>query len=118
MKRDALIYKVLTLEQWSDFQEEGVFFGSPVDKADGYIHLSCVSELKATLDKWYADQATVALLQIEAAAIEAALKYEVSRGGVEFPHLYAELPMSAVGTVWVVSSDKGAYTLPTDLNAN
>ena len=118
MKRDAHIYKVLTLDQWTNFQAADRFSGSPVDLADGYIHLSCASELKATLDKWYADQSTVALLQVEAAAIEAALKYEASRGGVEFPHLYAELPMSAIGTVWLVSPEAGGYRLPTDLKAN
>ena len=118
MKRDRYIYKALTLDQWAGFQEGQIFSGSPVDAADGYIHLSCVPELKATLDKWYADQAQVVLLQIEAARVEADLKYEVSRGGVEFPHLFAELPMSAVGQVWVVSSDSEVYTLPLDLKAN
>ena len=118
MKRDRYIYKVLTLDQWADFQASDAFSGSPVDVADGYIHLSCASELKATLDKWYAEQTTVVLLQIEAAAIEAGLNYEVSRGGVEFPHLYADLPLSAVGTVWLVSPEEGGYRLPTDLKAN
>ena len=118
MKRDTYIYKVLTLDQWADFQAKGVFSGSPVDVTDGYIHLSCVPELKATLDKWYADQTSVALLQIESEAIDAGLKYELSRGGVEFPHLYADLPLSAVGTVWLVSPEEDGYRLPTDLKAN
>ena len=118
MKRDAYIYKVLTLNQWTDFQAESVFQGSPVDKADGYIHMSCMPELKETLDKWYVDQPTVAVLQIEAAAIDEALKYEVSRGGVEFPHLFADLPLSSVGTVWLVSPDADGYRLPKDLKAN
>ena len=118
MKRDARIYKVLTLDQWADFEAKDVFSGSPVDVADGYIHLSCASELKATLDKWYADQPIVVLLQIEAEAIETELKYEVSRGGVAFPHLYADLPLSAVGTVWLVSPEEDGYRLPTDLKAN
>ena len=118
MKRDAYIYKVLTPPQWAAFQANDVFSGSPVDVADGFIHLSCAPELKATLDKWYADQPTVVLLQIEADAIAAELKYEVSRGGVEFPHLYAALPMSVVGQVWLVSPDADGYRLPTDLKAN
>ena len=117
MKRDRYIYKALTSDQWTKFQVDQNFTGSPVDLADGYIHMSCAAELKATLDKWYADVAKVALLQIEAAAIDADLKYEVSRGGAEFPHLFADLPMSAVGQVWVVSSDTGVYTLPNDLTS-
>lgn len=117
MSRDRYIYKALTPEQWAAFQTTKIFTGSPVDVADGYIHLSCASELKATLDKWYAQQTEVALLQVKAEAIEVDLKYEVSRGGVEFPHLYADLAMTAVGQVWVVSPDGGVYSLPTDLNS-
>ena len=117
-KRDRSIYKVLTQTQWARFQSRGVFRGSPADLEDGYIHLSRASQLKATLDKWYAQYAEVALLEIEAAKIEAGLKYEVSRGGAEFPHLFADLPMSAVGRVWLVSPDAGVYRLPDNLNPN
>lgn len=116
--RDAYIYKILTLEQWAAFQTEHDFAGSPVDLSDGYIHMSCVPELKETMDKWYADQDEVALLQVEAAKIEGDLKYEVSRGGAEFPHLFAELPIDAVKHVWLVSPDAGVYTLPDDVAAN
>jgi len=115
MKRDPFIYKALTLDQWAEFQSDEVFRGSPVDVADGYIHMSCGSELKETLDKWYADQTQIALIEIEAAEIDVDLKYEVSRGGVEFPHLYADLPLSSVAKVWLVSPDAGVYRLPSDL---
>ena len=118
MKRDRYIYKALTTDQWASFQADQVFTGSPVDLADGYIHMSGAAQLKETLDKWYAEQAEVVLLQIDAAAIDADLKYEVSRGGLEFPHLFADLPMSVVGQVWVVSPVAGVYTLPTDLTAS
>ena len=117
MGRDKYIYKALTPEQWARFQTQAVFEGSPVDVADGYIHLSCAPELKATLDKWYGDDVQVILCQIEASAVETNLKYEVSRGGVEFPHVYADLPLSAVQKVWVVSAEAGVYSLPTDLKA-
>lgn len=118
MKRDHYIYKVLTLDQWGTFKVNNVFTGSPVDIQDGYIHMSCVAQLKETLDKWYADQGQVALLQIEASVIESDLKYEVSRGGAEFPHLFADLPMTSVRKVWLVSPEGGVYSLPNDLTAN
>lgn len=118
MKRDRYIYKVLTTDQWAAFQQEQVFTGSPVDKSDGFIHLSCADQLKVTLDKWYADQNEVVLLQIEASAIDADLKYEVSRGGAEFPHLFADLPFSSIGQVWLASPDAQGYSLPDDLTAN
>jgi len=118
MKRDRLIYKVLTKGQWNQFQRDGVFKGSPVDFADGYIHLSCASQLKVTLDKYYADQTDVTILQVDAMKISADLKYEVSRGGDEFPHLFADLPMTAIGQLWLVSPENEAYTLPSDLHPN
>ena len=118
MSRDKYIYKALTQPQWAGFQNSILFTGSPADLADGFIHLSCADQLKATLDKWYADQKEVALLQIEAEFIAADLKYEISRGGAAFPHLYADLPMTAVRQVWVVSPDAGVYRLPSDLKAN
>ena len=116
--RDAFIYKILTLDQWETFQTEFNFKGSPVDLSDGYIHMSCVPELKETMDKYYADQDEVALLKVEAAAIEANLKYEISRGGAEFPHLFADMPIEAVKHVWLVSSEDGVYSLPKDVTAN
>lgn len=118
MKRDCYIYKALTKEQWAVFQLNAVFTGSPVDIQDGYIHMSRAAQLKETLDKWYADQDQVALLQIKASVIESALKYELSRGGAEFPHLFADLPMSSVRKVWLVSPDRAVYSLPNDLTAN
>ncbi len=117
-KRDRNIYKVLTPDQCAQFQSGGVFRGSPADLEDGFIHLSRASQLKATLDKWYAQYAEVAVLEIDAAKIAAELKYEVSRGGAEFPHLFADLPFTAVGRVWLVSPDKGVYSLPKELKAD
>lgn len=118
MSRDKYIYKALTQEQWASFQKTTLFTGSPADYADGYIHLSLASQLKTTLDKWYPNQKEVALLQIEAETIAVDLKYEISRGGAAFPHLYADLPLTAVKQVWVVSPDAGVYRLPRDLKAN
>jgi len=118
MQRDLYIYKVLTVDQWEQFQRDAVFKGSPVDLADGFIHLSCADQLKTTLDKWYADQAEVALLQVDASKIDVSLKYEISRGGAEFPHLFAALPMTAIGKHWLVSAENAAYRLPDNLSAN
>jgi len=105
MTRDRYIYKVLTGEQWRKFQQDAVFKGSPVDVADGFIHLSCAHQLKGTMDKWYAGQAEVVLLQVDASKLGEALKYEVSRGGAEFPHLFAVLPLSVIGKQWLASPE-------------
>lgn len=116
--RDRFIYKVLTFSQWTEFQRSRSFTGSPVDLQDGFIHLSCADQLKVTLDKWYADQVQVVLLQVEAAVVEESVKYEISRGGAEFPHLFAPLPLGAVCQTWLVSPKSGVYSLPEDLTAN
>ena len=117
MIRNRYIYKVLTPEQWLKFQTDGVFTGSPIDRSDGYIHLSCMRELKETMDKWYADNPEVVVLQVESARVADELRYEMARGGIEFPHLYADLPMSAVGQVWVLSPEADGYVLPISLES-
>jgi len=116
--RDRYIYKVLTLDQWAQFRRDAQFLGSPVDLSDGYIHLSCADQLKVTLDKYYANQDQVMILQVEAASLGTALKYEVSRGGAEFPHLFADLQFTAIGKHWLASPENAAYRLPDDLHAN
>lgn len=109
-------YKVLTLDQWVGFQSTSVFTGSPVDIADGYIHMSGPDTLKTTLDKWYIDQTQVVILEINLSNFGADLIWEISRGGAKFPHLYTALPMAAVGRMWQVSPDAQIlYTLPSDL---
>jgi uncharacterized protein (DUF952 family) len=89
-------FKVLTAEQWAQFQSEGVFHGAPVDLADGYIHLSTSVQLQTTLDKHFAGQAGIVIAEIDLKALESAVRWEVSRGGALFPHAYCKLPMSAV----------------------
>lgn len=116
--RDQYIYKVLTLDQWAEFQSKKVFTGSAVDLKDGFIHMSCGPQLKETMDKWYSEYAQVAILKISAEKIAKHLKYEISRGGAEFPHLFAELPIAAVVQQWLVSPAAGVYSLPKDINAD
>ena len=93
-------YKILTAQQWAEFQSSGAFQGAPVDLADGYIHLSTADQLEETLAKHFAGQNDLIIAEIDLSGFGAALKWEVSRGGAMFPHLYAPLPMSAVnGTI-------------------
>lgn len=109
----ALAYKVLTAEQWAAFQRDGQFTGAPVDLADGYIHLSAVDQLAGTLDKHFAGQAGLVLAAVDLAALGEAVRWEVSRGGALFPHLYAVLPMAAVVAAGPVQrAADGAVVLP------
>lgn len=92
----ATAFKVLTAGQWATFESSGVFAGAPVDLADGYIHLSTAEQLAETLAKHFAGQSGLVVAEIDLSGFGAVLKWEVSRGGALFPHLYAPLPISAV----------------------
>lgn len=89
-------FKVLTAEQWADFQREGVFRGAPVDMADGYIHLSTADQLDATLAKHFTGQDRLVIAEVDLTPCGDAVRWEEAREGALFPHLYAELPMRAV----------------------
>lgn len=91
----ALIYKILTAGQWRAFQADGLFSGAPVDRADGYIHFSTAAQVVETAAKHFAGQDGLTLAAVEAEGLTA-LKWEPSRGGALFPHLYADLPLARV----------------------
>jgi uncharacterized protein (DUF952 family) len=102
----ASIYKIVTQSQWREAEEEGLFRGAPVDLADGFIHFSTAAQVAETTAKHFAGKNDLLLVSVDAAALGADLKYEVSRGGALFPHLYADLPLSAV--LWAKPMPLGA----------
>lgn len=91
-----VIYKIATVAQWRAAEASGVFEGAPIDVADGYIHFSTGAQVAETLAKHFAGQADLLLVSVESDSLGAALRWEVSRGGELFPHLYATLPVSSV----------------------
>ena len=84
------VYKLLRIDEWAAFDAAGSFAGSPDDIRDGFIHLSAADQVEATRAKYFADAAVVCLA-LDAGALGPALRWEVSRGGAEFPHLYRPL---------------------------
>ena len=89
-------FKVLTQQQWADFERERVFRGAPVDIADGYIHLSTAEQLEGTIAKHFAGQTDLMIAEVDLIGLGDAIRWEEARGGELFPHIYAELPMHAV----------------------
>jgi len=81
-------YKVLTAEQMAALEADGSFAGAPVDVADGYIHLSTAAQLTETVDKHFAGQDDLHVAAVDLDALGDAVKWEESRGGALFPHLY------------------------------
>ncbi|WP_295808820.1 DUF952 domain-containing protein [uncultured Nitratireductor sp.] len=94
-----LIYKICPRSLWQEAEVAGSFDGAPVDLADGYIHFSTAQQAAETAAKHFAGQDDLVLVAVKTDALGSALKYEVSRGGALFPHLYASLPLHAVS--WV-----------------
>ena len=90
------IYKVLRPGEWREAQQRGVFAGAPVDVRDGFIHFSTQDQLEETIARHFAGERELVVLEVDAAALGEKLKWEPSRGGALFPHLYGELPLSAV----------------------
>jgi uncharacterized protein (DUF952 family) len=92
-------YKVLTADQWGQFQANGIFHGAPIDVSDGYIHMSTAGQLEETISKHFAGQTELVIAEIDLTRFGETLKWEESRGGAMFPHLYAPLPRTAVVSV-------------------
>ena len=91
-----LIYKILTTTQWSALERDGESAGAPVDLADGFVHFSTGPQVADTAAIHFAGQAGLMLLAVEAGRLGTALRWERSRGGDLFPHLYAALRQAAV----------------------
>jgi beta-hydroxylase len=92
----ATAFKILTAPEWALFQAEGRFEGSPVDRADGFIHLSAADQVEGTLERHFAGQAGLVLAEVNLGALGGTVRWEESRGGALFPHVYGVLPLSAV----------------------
>ena len=92
-------WKIFTAEQKDQLLADGAFVGAPVDLADGYIHLSAQPQVAGTLDKHFAGQSGLWLARVDLTALGSAVRWEKSRGGALFPHIYAALPLSAVTTL-------------------
>jgi uncharacterized protein (DUF952 family) len=102
----SLIYKIAPENLWREAERAGLFAGAPVDLADGFIHLSTAAQAVETATKHFAGQRNLVLAAVDEASLGEALRYEPSRGGALFPHLYGSLPLSAVR--WVKPLPLGA----------
>lgn len=100
------IYKIVPRKLWHAAAETGEFEGAPVDLADGYIHFSTANQLAETAARHFAGQDDLLLVAVDADALGDDLRYEPSRGGDLFPHLYATLRIGAVR--WVKPLPLGA----------
>lgn len=110
-----LIYKILTGPEWADLKAAGETAGAPVDLADGFIHFSTGEQVQETAAKHFAGQSDLWLLAVGADELGADLRWEPSRGGALFPHLYGALRLDRV--IWARTLPLGAagHVFPEDL---
>lgn len=92
----SVIFKILKKAEWDAFSASGQFAGAPVDLADGYIHFSTVDQVEETARKHFAHLFDLVLVAVDPAQLGDALRYEPSRGGALFPHLYGTLTLAHV----------------------
>jgi uncharacterized protein (DUF952 family) len=101
-----LIYKIFRRPEWDDLKARGTTVGAPIDLADGYIHFSTAAQVMETAAKHFAGESDLVLVAADPGRMGDALKWEVSRGGALFPHLYRALNLADV--VWDTSLPLGA----------
>jgi uncharacterized protein (DUF952 family) len=106
MTLTMLIFKIFRRPEWNDLKSAGQTLGAPIDLADGYIHFSTAAQVAETAAKHFADQSDLVLVAVEADTLGADLKWETSRGGALFPHLYRALTLADV--LWDKSLPLGA----------
>mgnify|MGYP003654627096 FL=1 len=113
---DTIAYRLATPEGWAAVMMAGVFHGEPHDIADGFIHLSAAGQVEGTLLKHYNDHPRLILAEIDLEALGDSVKWETSRGGALFPHVYGDIPASAVrGVRHVRRNEEGDWVLPDQL---
>ena len=92
----TIIYKICPAALWREAERRGAFRGSEVDLRDDFIHFSSAAQAAETAAKYFAGQHDLVLVHVDAAKLGNKLKWEPSRGGALFPHLYGELDLAAV----------------------
>lgn len=94
-----ILYKICPAAFWREAERAGVFHGSEVDRRDSFIHFSTAAQVAETAAKHFAGQSDLLLISVDASMLGSALKWEPSRGGALFPHLYGPLMLKAVKRV-------------------
>jgi uncharacterized protein (DUF952 family) len=108
-----LIYKIVPEELWSEAERKGIFEGAPVDLQDGFIHFSTAGQLAETARRHFSGQTGLVLAAVDDGLLGEALKYEPSRGGDLFPHLYAPLRTDDVAWARPIETEPdGTHILP------
>lgn len=111
------IYRIADPAVLAAASASGAFEGEAIDRADGFIHCSSLAQLAGTLQAHYQDAPRLAVAEIRPEALGDTLKWEASRGGELFPHVYGPIPFAAIDAVHLLGrDDEGAWRLPAELS--
>ena len=110
-----LIYKVFRAEEWATLQATGDTAGAPIDLADGYVHFSTAEQLRETASKHFGGVADLMLLALDPEVMGPDLRWEPSRGGALFPHLYRKLRLDEVLWAKPMPLSEAGHRFPDDL---
>lgn len=110
-----LIYKIFRADEWQSYQDAGETDGAPIDVTDGYIHFSTADQVAETAAKHFANEDGLMIVAFDTEALGDTLRWEPSRGGALFPHLYRKL--DATDVVWAKPYPLGdsGHELPADV---
>ena len=112
----SFVYKIVPSELWRNAVAIGRFEGAAIDLSDGYIHLSTASQVRETARLHFKGQDDLLIVAVNGERLGNALRYEASRGGQLFPHLYAKLDVRLAEHVWPLARDEsGAFIFPAAL---
>lgn len=110
-----IVYKLLRKSEWQQAELSGFFSGSPDDRRDGFIHLSAPDQVRGTFEKYFAHEPEPVLVAFDAECLGPTLKWEISRAGQYFPHLYGVLKMKEALSVFQIRREAGRAILPPDI---
>ena len=108
----SLVYKIASADEWRAAQESGRFTGAPVDLADGFIHFSTAEQARETAAKHFAGHDGLFLLALESSQLGDQLKWEPSRGGALFPHVYGTIATGLAASVTPLPLENGQHRFP------
>ncbi|KAK8118107.1 uncharacterized protein PG998_006388 [Apiospora kogelbergensis] len=94
------VFKILGVAEWQAWQDSGSFRGASIDLTDGYIHLSTAAQSKETFEKYFAGQTGLVVAEVDLDKVADPVRWEASRGGALFPHVYGGIPRTAVARVF------------------
>ena len=110
-----LIYKICPEDLWRAADRTGQFSGAPVDRDDGYIHFSTAAQVRETAARHFRGQSALLLIAVDASALGNDLRWEPSRGGALFPHLYGPLRQADVTWARPLPLDQGTHAFPPEM---